>query len=385
MNHIAVKRALRFFKYLPRHGFSVHVICSRTREYVSELPNVTYVPNPISSKSDVGCLAGILALLPPMSMNLSVPLHAFAAANALMSKMPVSAIISTSPPEETHFVALWLKKLHGVQWIADFRDCFVGAPWRDASSSLDPPFEELIFQTADAIIATTDTLAERWERKYPLWSAKIHVIPNGFDPEESFGAAPIPPRAYQVLAHVGTVSYDRNPAVILDSLNRLITQGTVDPDKLRVRLIGEIYNAPMSYTASSFTLAEKGVLQIISERIPVSDALREISTADYLLLLDMMDINGDPFAVPGKLYEYVLTGRPILAVTSPNSPIERILENSNLNYACIYSSDSAEEVDQKILEFFMLSNEPRSPSAWFLDKFDGEKQVISLCRLLNQG
>jgi hypothetical protein len=40
--------------------------------------NATYVPNPISSKSDVGYLSDILALLPPMNMSLSIPLHAFA-------------------------------------------------------------------------------------------------------------------------------------------------------------------------------------------------------------------------------------------------------------------------------------------------------------------
>src|SRR5207244_4364454 len=105
--------------------------------------------------------------------------------------------------------------------------------------------------------------------------------------------------------------------------------------------------------------------------------------SDYLLLLDGNQQNVG-YTVPAKIFEYIRVGRPILAVTSPESPVDRILDRSGVPFVCIYPHDSTSDVDLKLSGFFRLSNQPRPASAWFREQFDGERQAAQLGNILEK-
>jgi hypothetical protein len=52
-------------------------------------------------------------------------------------------------------------------------------------------------------------------------------------------------------------------------------------------------------------------------------------------------------------------------------------------YACIYHHDTDEEIDHKLDEFFRLSSAAVTPSAWFVDQFDGRRQAAALGAMLD--
>lgn len=106
--------------------------------------------------------------------------------------------------------------------------------------------------------------------------------------------------------------------------------------------------------------------------------------ADYLLLLDLTNESNAGYAVPAKLYEYILVGRPILAITAPQSPVQRILEKSGVAYTCLHPADSAEQADEKICRFLGTPNFPTTPSDWFVENIDGSRQVKQLASILNR-
>ncbi|MGH9632975.1 MAG: glycosyltransferase [Bryobacteraceae bacterium] len=284
-------------------------------------------------------------------------------------------LLSTAPPATTHLAALWLKRRYGMPWIADFRDPMFGNPFRPRSQNVDARIEPFIFRHADAVIANTDTVAEMWKERYPQWKQKIHLLWNGFDPEEVLEARPIPPHHDQkVLSHVGVIYGERDPSPLLIAFDRLVSQGVLDPRKVRIQLVGPMMLKLEKEGTILQRLKSQGCLEIVNKRIPQAEAQQIITIADYLLLLDVTN-QEKGLQVPAKLFEYIRIGRPVLACTIRHSPVDRILAQSGLPVVCLYSGDSGEEMGRKLASLFELPTEPVSPSDWFQTTFDGMNQA----------
>src|SRR6185295_12541936 len=189
---------------------------------------------------------------------------------------------------------------------------------------------------ADAVVANTDAARTTWIEKYPSLADKIHLIWNGFDPADPVRPLPIPSRNYKLLTHTGELYLRRTATPILQSIERLISTGRLSASKVRVRLIG-LADVECLPGADFVLRAEnQGWLQIQNEQIPQRDARQICQTSDGLLLLQPhSDVQ-----VPGKLFDYLQIGRPILAFIQPDSPTERILERGGVPYRAVYSNTS---------------------------------------------
>jgi len=127
----------------------------------------------------------------------------------------------------------------------------------------------------------------------------------------------------------------------------------------------------------------EGWVTYSSGTVPQAEARLRIAEADYLLLLDINETNAS-LQVPAKLFEYIRTGRPILAVTTRNSPAERILQASGVPSGVIYQHDPAELIDGRIAWFLSSHITTATPSAWFNRTFDTRVQTEYLASLLDQ-
>jgi glycosyltransferase involved in cell wall biosynthesis len=292
-------------------------------------------------------------------------------------------VFSTAPPMTTHAAAWWIKKRYRARWIADFQDPLVGNPFRPGrmAASFDPLLEHAFLRTADVIIANTDTVAELWRRRYPAWAAKVHVVWNGFDPEERLALRPLPPRDHKVLAHVGAIYGVRNPELLLASVRRLLTRAELVPGQLRVRFVGAIQEGFPEHPLWR-DLAGRGVLEL-GAAVGRGEAQRIMLESDYLLLLDVTSGSAG-LQVPAKLFEYVQTGRPVVACTTRGSPVDRILERSGIAYTGLYPDAPAEETDRRLLACLRAPATPRAPSEWFEASFDARRQAEHLSALADR-
>lgn len=303
-------------------------------------------------------------------------------ASRWMRETPRPVVISTAPPLVTHAAAYLMKRRYGVRWVADFRDPLAGNPFRPGGmpAFFDPIFERTIFKNADIVIANTDTVAELWKRKYPEWQEKIHVVWNGFDPEESLCALPLPRRDHKILAHIGSIYGDRDPDMLIQSLHRLLRHGMINPGSLCVQFIGPKageFKDPDAVQA----LISSGCLHV-ENPLPRAEAQHRMATSDALLLLDVISDSAG-LQVPAKLFEYVRIGRPIVACTTRNSPVDRILTNSGLHYAGLYKGAPADEMDRVMLDFLRAPSDPAPASDWFNSNFDGLEQARYISDLIS--
>ena len=290
-------------------------------------------------------------------------------------------VISTAPPATCHAAGYLLKKRYGVRWIADFRDPMVGNPFRPGrmANFFDRPLEQRFFAAADVIIANTDAVAAMWNRRRPDLKDKFHVLWNGFDPEEPLAAQQLPDRPQRILAHVGMIYGDRDPNLLLRTLARLVQSGRVDPAHVRLEFTG-VLDVNMLDTAALQILKDRNCF-LSRDSVPRAEAQKLMATADYLLLLDVVSDKAG-LQVPAKIFEYIRIGRPVIACTTRNSPVDRILSQSGLAYTALYPDMPNEEADRRLLEGLNADSTPRSPSAWFCENFDARGQAEILSRMI---
>ena len=303
-----------------------------------------------------------------------------------MRETPFAAIYSTSPPPGVHLLALLIKRRYGVPWLADFRDPFVGNPFRPTSglpARLDAPFERAIYRHANTIVGATNLFVEDWGHCYPQFADKMHVIWNGFDPTDPVRPLPLPPDARKVLAHIGDIYGARSPLPVEASIRRLIKADHINSEHILIRLVGEF--APDALTLSKSALADLtklGCFEYENRRVEPDEARAAIAQSDYLLLLNSNAKNIGQ-TVPSKLFDYIQVGRPIVALTASESPVTHILRQSGTPYVEVQPDMPAPEMDRRILALLHLPTDPVPPNAWFRRNFDAREQAAQLARILD--
>jgi len=372
-------RPRRLVKYLQRLGYPVDVIAGGSESRCVVADNVYRMkaayPTLPKRYRPVVERAARLTLLPCDCGITWVP-RVIRVANRWRGESRL--LISTSPPLTTHLAALWAKKKFGWPWIADFRDPLVGNPFRpERTRKLDERLEHLFFQNADALIANTDSLAGLWRVRYPEWADKIETLWNGFDPEDGIQWAPLPSRPYRVYRHVGAIYGDRHPDLLLNALHRLIGARQIDGSALRLEMIGVCDASMMSASRQAPWFQCDGV------EVPKAEADRLAAESDGLILLDVTQSNA-ALQLPGKIFDYVRMGRPILACTVPGSPADRVLGQSGIPYVCLYPQDAPDEIDRKVLHYLGLHSDSVAPSEWFERNFNAAVQAERLAALIEK-
>jgi glycosyltransferase involved in cell wall biosynthesis len=386
-NAIGAQRPFRFYKYLSRMGYRCHVISAADLTVLPEIAG-TYVPDPFEETPRNGMgwqiERAVRRFLLPGVTGSQWSVLAHKAALKFLETNPEAriTIFSTSPPLGPHAAAYWLARRTKLPWIADCRDPIAGNPALNHISnftkSLYEKVERVFVGAADFTIANTDTAQECLRKKYPERADRIELIWNGFDPEERL--TPLPPTSSgrKIIAHVGQLYGGRTAAPILESLRRSIDRGHLNPAHFQVLLAGLAVANSLPGPQFLETAIREGWLRIDADRVPLSDAHKIVQSANALLLIQPHSA----LQVPGKLFEYLQIGRPILGFVPPHSPVERILQKSGVPYTCVYPETGTEDFDRAIREFFLLDDKHAQPSDWFDEHFNVRNHAGKLAQMI---
>ncbi|HUR31902.1 MAG TPA: glycosyltransferase [Saprospiraceae bacterium] len=263
----------------------------------------------------------------------------------------VDAIVSTGPPHSMHLIAERIHKATGIPWIADFRD-----PWTNIDFYQDlkltaiadkrhKTLEKKVLRNATKIV--TVTWRSRDEFRELINRDDIVVIPNGFDDADFPSENRQPLDEKFTLVYVGSMNKDRNPASLWSALQQLLTESTELRNKLKINILG-----PVDFSVRDSI--EKTGLNSFTEFIefmPHNEAVRKQQQAQVLLLL----INNTPNAktiIPGKLYEYLGSGRPILAIGPRDSDSAKVITMTQ--GGVVHEFNDIEGLKARILEYFEL-------------------------------
>lgn len=389
---IGGRRPFRFHKYLRRMGFECHVITASRPEEPCP-PGLIWVPDTRASRWDGSShekrtLAGNIELLLrkflfPGHLGLMWAYDAALHCRQIIEANPSQKFIvfSTFPPLGVLLAALLVRWRTRTPWINDFRDPIdikeVAhiSRWHLYCNFL---VERAVFRAADCIIANTQSATDMLTARYPWAGSKTHAIWNGFDPEEETHARTLPEAGKKVVLHAGALYFARNPNLIIESLSRLWEVGVPEVQQVCVTFLGII--SQVDIKSELYDEGQRRGWLKLSPPVPRAEAQRIAEQADGFLLVQPQS----QVQVPGKLYEYICIGRPILALVPRDSAVEQILAKAGIPYVCVYTDDDADTADRKILEFLRLPPEPMPYSEWFRENFNAEFQARQLANVVEQ-
>ena len=263
-----------------------------------------------------------------------------------------AVLFSTYPIATAHLIGWTLHRLTGIPWIAEFRDPMTDGIYHRnrVVRTVNRWIERRSLETCAVAVFVAPSARSDYARRYPHVSAsKLVVIPNGYDDEAFAGLAsqkPVMPSADRplLLVHSGVLyPEERDPRPFFTALRALKASGQISERSLRVVLRGTGYD---DYHRR--LIGEHGIADIVrvEPSIPYRDALREMLSADGLLLFQAASVN---LQIPAKAYEYLRAQRPIFALTDPAGDTAAMLASAGVG--CIARLDSDADVHAKLQGF----------------------------------
>lgn len=261
---------------------------------------------------------------------------------------PVDMIYSTYSPASNHWLALELKRRTNLPWVADFRDLWTDdCRYREPSPShraAHRRLEQDILESADAVIGVTPRQTKILSDHVSDRREKFLTITNGFDPEDftGFEAPHDRKRDEFVLSYVGRFDLSQTGEEWFSALASFMAALGARRDKFVFRVVGTINRA-----AQGMLLATGARCEFV-DYVPHREAVEAMRKSDALLLKAPTGPNGDS-VLSAKLFEYLASRRPILAIGPKGAECERIVQSCN---AGICTTSDIRSIRQVLLRFW---------------------------------
>lgn len=289
-------------------------------------------------------------------------------ASEIIKQENISVILSSFPPLTPHSVGLRLKKsFPHLKWIADMRDEMALNPsFSTMQRKYFKKIENKIFQTADLITTTTFMLRSNFTQN-AKGLVGVGEVKNGFDFDIVNQSKS--KNSTFTITHAGTFYGENKPYKFLHAVERLISKGII-PD-IQVNFIGSGHSVLIPKTLKNQVL--------LTPKIPHHEALQYISCSDALLLVIPPSIRG---ALPGKLFEYMASGKPIIALLDINEEAAQIL--TQCGTGLIANETVVEEIEAVITKAYKLWKEGEylKSNTKFVEKFHRKEQAKILQNLI---
>lgn len=263
---------------------------------------------------------------------------------------PVDAIISYGPPHTTHRIAYHLKQATGIPWIADFQD-----PWTqidyfekfmltDTARQKHKRQEQEVLHTADKVVMVSPSWCDDLAK---LGNRPVDYIPFGFDEADFKNVNPLPRDKFRI-SHFGTLGLDRNPAELWEVLASIANEDSAFRNNLEITLAGAI-----DYTVFQ-EIEQHGLKANLNyqRQMPKDKVIEGMISSDMLLLLlnkgfGEYNVLG---RIPAKLFEYLGSRRPILAIGRDDSDVAGILRETQAGRTVNYADKSL--LKEAVLQYY---------------------------------
>ncbi|WP_374551107.1 glycosyltransferase family 4 protein [Flavobacterium sp.] len=262
----------------------------------------------------------------------------------------IDTIVTSGPPHSLHLIGLQLKKELNVKWFADFRDPWTTIGYHKAlklSSYADKKHKALekeVLTTADTIIVTSKTTKTEFQA---ITSQPIEVITNGYDVEK-VSKQPLDEKF--TLAHIGSFLSERNPRILWKALKELTKENPDFRRDFQLKLIGAVSQEVLD-TISEFRLNDYVLnLGYVSHQ----EAVEHQRKSQVLLLIEI-NSEDTKSIIPGKLFEYMVSERPIIALGPEGSDFAEIITSTNTGVFFLY--DELEQLKELLLKYYNLYKE----------------------------
>ena len=368
MSAVVAKWAIAFSKF----GYSVTVFCPRFEgplseadlEYLDILEKNNILIKTVESHKAKRVRINLLSI--DMMQNFE---DSFFEKLNVVNLGSYAGVISWSPFHSINNLLYRLKSVQNFNWIATFCD-----PWADnpieksfIRSNINKKFQKLNLSLANFIVHSSKKSLELMAAALPdIAPSCFKLIPNiinKFDLEQN--KYPVINFSNKItIRYIGTLFGERKPDSFLKALKKLTLTRPDLANKVQVDFIGQI-DQVIILNNDLLYLIRKDILKIY-KNVHYLDSLSYMNTADYLLLIDPDEKYGQ--FIPSKLYDYLSTSKPIIAITG-NDLVRQELKN--LGHSIFYNT----EIDTIVNFLIRILDKIEKPS--IISPKDSEDKILA--------
>ena len=247
-----------------------------------------------------------------------------------LKEHPVDLIVSTGPPQSMHLIGRRLARETGLPWIADFRD-----PWTKifyfkhlsmtrATERWHRKMEKKVLDEASVVVAVSPLVQQEFQS---MTQTPVELITNGFDEcdfdrNRCLEADGGPDRDF-VITHTGLFAADGNPTTLWKVLGEKCMKNEAFRKALRIKLVGKTDEAILE------SIRSEGLGEVLTDMgyQPHNVAVQEQRNAS-LLILPLRKEPEYKAVLPGKLFEYLASWRPVLGIGQPDGAMSMVLNST---------------------------------------------------------
>ena len=299
--------------------------------------------------------------------------HAGHRIRQLLRNETFDALYTTAPPHSVHLFGRRVAAKFHLPWVADFRDGWVdGVVVREPTRwhrHRHAALQSAVLRHADAVLAVSEGIAAAL-----AVPDKTRVLANGFDPDDFPAVAKKEEGVH--ICHCGSITSFSNPALLFQAL-RLLAR--TDPElmkNLRIHYVG--MDATNQFEAD---IVRHGMERVVTYHgyQPHRRALQWLMQADALLLIALGKA-GAHF-IPGKTFEYLGSGKPILAVSNVADTSELLRQTGA---ARLSAADDAADLAEGIRQIGRNQLSWFQPKQEMINRYNRRCQTGELAELLDR-
>lgn len=256
----------------------------------------------------------------------------------LIKKESFDLVYTNGTPHSLHLVGLRLKEKYGVKWVADFRDPWTGIdffehlPLSNRALKKHRELEKKVISHADRIITVSPSWAKEME---VIGNREVQCVTNGYDvinQRQESGSF--------VIAHIGSLHADRDIQIVIEAISSMSIKS-----EMIVQLVGSVDS---SWAKKLQDIDSNVKIEVIGE-VPHYKAKLYMASASVLLL--PINKSRDAFGrIPAKLFEYLTTGIPIIALSNCYGDASEIIDKANGGKTFTY--ESVDEISEYISDIY---------------------------------
>jgi hypothetical protein len=293
----------------------------------------------------------------------------------------INIIVTTGPPHSLHLIGLRLKKKNpSLKWIADFRD-----PWSewDMLESLSASglarrihrnLEKRVLLGADRVITISPWYVGRLElvRQRP-----VDLITNGFD-EADFGQIQRVATTQFTIRHVGNIDELRDPRPVMDQIREICIHFPEFSTQACIEFVGSVNSSFKEYVNKDEVLSS--VTRFV-DHLPHEELVKLYGSTDLQLLI-LAHKSLAPGNIPGKVFEYLASGNPILALGSVDGDVAQILKETKAGE--VFERSDKNGIQSYLINRFEDWKEGISNADRDVRSFSRRQMTIKLIKILEE-
>ena len=299
----------------------------------------------------------------------------------------IKVIYTTSAPYSDHLLGLYIKrKIPNIKWIVDFRD-----EWTNNPYTLDNPhnlirtkieknMEKSVLLEADYLITNTPVMKDNFIKNNGIDGKNFYVIPNGYDEEDFYNMDFTKPKNDKfTMVYTGALYGRRKPDNFFNAIKNLKDKNIIKENSVKVKLIGNYHKDRLQAQIDSLNLTNE--IEIIGY-VPHNVCIQHQLSADALVLIEGSGIGANAFYT-GKIFEYMNTKRPVLAILPDGVAKDLVLESK---IGIVANTDNVLEIENIIKNYYEKWQQNKldfEPDFNVIEKFERKRLTKELANIFD--